>query len=220
MNSLLFKKNESPIISYYTLRILIGILGMALPFTVIIGGFIQNQYCIEGSISSYYYTNMRDYFVGLLCGVGLFLFTYRGPEKIDVIVTDLCGLFALGIIIFPTSFPNGNILKVGIFQLDPDTSGYFHLTFASLFFITLALNSMFLFTRSKDVNLTAKKIIRNRIYRACGIVILASLVCIIIYIAFLKNTVISKSHPILIFETTSLIAFGISWLIKGKTLFR
>ena len=34
------------------------------------------------------------------------------------------------------------------------------------------------------------------------------------------NTYITAFKPILIFESLSLISFGISWLIKGETLFK
>ncbi|MEJ2664743.1 MAG: DUF998 domain-containing protein, partial [Spirochaetia bacterium] len=82
------KKNRSIIISYIALRRLIGILGMLLPFICILGGLLFAALYVEPSISDYYYTNMRDFFVGLLFGVSLFLITYKGYELIDDIVTN------------------------------------------------------------------------------------------------------------------------------------
>jgi hypothetical protein len=214
------ERNESPIISYYTLRGLIGVLGIAFPLTVVIGGFIQNQYVVADSISSYYYTNMRDYFVGLLCGFGFFLSTYKGYERIDNIVTTLSGLFAFGIITFPTSFFDGRIQKVGMFQIDSNISGVFHMTFSTLFFLFLAYNSYFLFTKQGDEKITKEKKTRNKIYRICGVIMLISVICIAIYVVFLMNTFISKVKPILIFESIALFSFGVSWLVKGNTIFR
>ena len=64
---------------------------------MVLGGFIQNGFVILDSISNYYYTNMRDFFVGLLFAISLFLISYTGYEKIDNIVGNISGLFALEI---------------------------------------------------------------------------------------------------------------------------
>jgi hypothetical protein len=202
------------------MRRLIGILGIALPIIVVLGGFIQNGFVIQGSISSYYYTNMRDYFVGLLCGVSLFLISYKGYEKIDDIIGTLSGIFALGIVIFPISIYSGEIVKVGMLLIDDNISGYIHFTSGTLFFLLLSFNSIFLFTKSESGFLTKEKRRRNTIYRICGIVMIFTILCIIIYMAFLRDTFISKTYPVLIFESIALLAFGVSWLVKGHTLFK
>ena len=96
-------REKSLIISYLALRRTIGILGISLPFIVIIGGLTQGEPGLQGSISGYYYTNMRDLFVGILSGVALFLLSYRGYEEIDDIVANMGGVFALGMVLFPTA---------------------------------------------------------------------------------------------------------------------
>ena len=69
-------REKSLIISYLAMRRLTGILGISLPFIVILGGLSQSDPGLQGSISGYYYTNMRDLFVGILSGVALFLLSY------------------------------------------------------------------------------------------------------------------------------------------------
>ncbi len=205
------------IISYLTMRRVIGILGIGLPMIVILGGFIQNGFVFGDSISSYYYTNMRDFFVGLLCCVGLFLMSYKGYEKIDDVTGNISGIFAFGIAFFPTSLESSGVFKTGIFQLNDSVSVYFHLTCASLFFLSLAFNSIFLFTKHGGA-MTPEKIKRNRIYKLCGYIIIFSILCILVYKVFLVKTFIAAIQPVLIFEAVSLAAFGVSWLIKGETL--
>jgi len=122
------------IISYLTMRRIIGILGIGLPVIVMLGGFIQNGFVFSESISSYYYTNMRDFFVGLLCCTGLFLISYKGYERIDNIIGNISGIFAVGIAFFPTSLENAGIFKTGILQLNDNVSVVFHFTCAALFF--------------------------------------------------------------------------------------
>ncbi|MBN1397269.1 MAG: DUF998 domain-containing protein [Bacteroidetes bacterium] len=213
-------KNRSFIVSFLTMRRLIGVLGISLPIIVVIGGFLQSGSVLQGSISGYYYTNMRDFFVGLLCVVSLFLMSYRGYEEIDDLIGNLSGIFALGVVVFPTSMYCDQVVKVGIFLLDDNISEYIHLTFGALFFFSLSFNSIFLFTRRHPGVLGREKRRRNLIYRLCGIVMILSILCIAICTLFLRDTYISKFYPVLIFESIALFAFGISWLVKGHTLFK
>ena len=212
--------NSSLIISYLTMRRIIGILAIGLPVIVVLGGFIQNGFVLGESISSYYYTNMHDFFVGTLSCVGLFLISYKGYERIDGITSTISGVLALGIALFPTSTGISGINKVGIFQLNNKTSFYFHLTFASLFFLAMAFISIFLFTRFESSPITKEKKKRNLIYIVCGFIILFSILCIIVYSAALENTSVTTIKPIFVFETLSLISFGVSWLVKGETVFK
>ena len=217
---MLMSRNQRLIISYLIMRRLIGILGIALPVIIVSGGFIQNGFVIQGSISGYYYTNMRDFFVGLLCIVSLFLISYQGYEKIDNLIGNLSGIFALGMIIFPTAMYSGKVVKVGMFLIGDNISEYIHLTFGILFFLALAYNSIFLFTKRQPGILSEAKKRRNFTYRICGIVMIISILCLIIYMLFLRNTFISKVYPVLILESVALTAFGISWLVKGNTFFK
>jgi len=202
------------------MRRFIGVLGIALPIIIVFGGFIQNGFVILDSISNYYYTNMRDFFVGILCGVSLFLISYTGYEKIDNLIGNLAGIFAFGIITFPASMYSGRDVRVGIFLINDTISGYIHLIFSALFFILLSYNSIFLFTKHGPGRISREKKHRNVIYRLCGIIMIVSMVLIIIYTSFFKTTVAWKIHPVLILETVALLAFGISWLVKGNTLYK
>jgi len=133
-DNILTNRRQSLIISYLTMRRLIGVIGIGLPIIIVLGGFIQNEFVMLDLISNYYYTNMRDFFVGLLFGISLFLISYTGYEKIDNIVGNLSGLFALGIIMFPTSMYCGKDIKVGIFLINDTLSENIHLIFSALFF--------------------------------------------------------------------------------------
>jgi len=213
-------REKSLIISYLTMRRLIGILGISLPFIVILGGFTQTDPGLQGSISGYYYTNMRDLFVGILSGVALFLLSYRGYEQIDDIVANMSGLFALGMILFPTAMYSGKVVRVGMFLITDNISETIHLAFSALFFLALSFNSLFLFTRRHPGVMGKEKKRRNIIYRSCGIVMILAIVCIALYTIFFRGTSLAAMNPVLILESVALLAFGISWLVKGHTLFR
>ncbi len=203
-----------------TMRRIIGLLGMSLPFIVVGGGFLQNGFAIENSISSYYYTNMRDVFVGVMCIVALYLISYRGYEKIDDVVTNISGSLAFGVVAFPTSQTPAGPARVGLLLLPQNVSQTLHLTCASLFFLSLAFISVFLFTRTGQGGPTPEKLKRNRVYVGSGVVMVVSIVCMVVCVGFLEKTVISRIDPVLLLEAVALVAFGISWLVKGDTLFK
>lgn len=116
------KKNESMILSYKALRRLIGVFGILLPFTCILGGWSIARIPVQETISAYYYTNMRDFFTGLMFVVSLFLITYKGYTVIDFVITTITGIMGLGVALFPCYNELFKTQKVGIFQLLPNTS--------------------------------------------------------------------------------------------------
>ena len=211
-------KNQRFIVSYLTLRKLIGILGILLPFACLLGGSLFQNVPIRDSISAYYHSNMRDVLVGLLVGVSLFLMTYKGYEWRDMLVAIVSGIAGLGIAIFPCASRVEPSSAVGVFQFTPPIAGYLHYGSSVLFFILLGINSYFLFTLGDKENWTRRKSIRNGIYRACGLVIFASLLTLAILTMILGGELVATLWT-LIFETVMLLAFGISWLVKGESLF-
>lgn len=199
--------HSAQIHSYLSLRKAVGWIGILLPFVLVLG----NRIIFGGEIplnnlSVYYHTGMGDLLVGSLCAIALFLFFYRGYDRWDNIAANLAGFFALGIAFFPT-------VKEGPW----DWVAKVHFVCAACFFVILALFSLFLFTRG-TVRPTGRKLTRNIIYRLCGIIMLVSLAAIELFFLFFY-----KNHPdsrfVLIGETITLMAFGISWLTKGGTLY-
>ena len=95
------------LVSYRTLRQLVGVLGVMLPLVLAIGCIACGACCndFKDSISDYYHSNMRNVFVGVLFTTGFFLFTYKGYEKRDDVAGDLACIFALGVALFPVNSP-------------------------------------------------------------------------------------------------------------------
>jgi len=212
-------KNSDPIISFINLRRLIGILGMALPLVCYLGGRLFAGLPLGPSISSYYYTNAGDAFVGVLVGVAMFLATYRGYERLDDIVSTATGIMGLGIALFPCL--NHAYEKVGFFNLSVGLSNVMHSTSAGLFFLLLAVNSIFIFTMTDDkARMTDNKKKRNVVYVVSGIVIIVCLVALGILQALYSQEYLDGKTWVFFLETILLEAFGISWLVKGETLFR
>ena len=97
-----------------------------------------------------------------------------------------------------------------------------HYIFAAALFLTLAFFCLVLFKMSAHRHIVTKqKILRNRVYTTCGIVILASLTLLPVMTLLLHvNYVFPHIAPGFFFETTSLIGFGIAWLVKGETFLK
>ena len=95
--------------SYLALRKAIGGLGTSLPFVLSLGAIIVFKTGMQASLSDYYYTGMRDVFVGTLCAIGVFLFSYEGytgKDDNDNLVGNFAGVFAIGVALFPTDLPS------------------------------------------------------------------------------------------------------------------
>ena len=91
------------VLSYLDLRKAVGIIGFALPFVLAFGKILLQGSGIQSSISGYYYTDMRNVFVGSLCAIGVFLMSTRGYDRKDEIAGILACVFAVGVALFPTT---------------------------------------------------------------------------------------------------------------------
>lgn len=192
--------------SYLDLRKAVGWIGILLPFVLMLGlHFIFSGENTPTSISHYYYTSMRNVFVGSLCAVALFMFFYTGYGKMDNWLGNIAGIFAIGVAWFPTA----EIVGEG------NLSSTIHYISATIFFLCLAVFSFFLFTKcNKEKEMSIQKKSRNVIYKVCGIIIIICLVAIAVH----KMLGI---HESIVFwaEALALLVFGISWLTKGETFY-
>ncbi len=160
------------LITYMTLRKFVGLIGILLPFAlVIIHRLLVGRAVLRGSMSGYYYTDVRGILVGSLCAIGVFLFAYRGYGGWDNILTNAAGVFAIGVALFPTApvNPSHRVKEIG----------YIHLTCAALLFAVLAVIALWQFTQTEPKKeRTAEKKKRDLVYRICGIVIALCLVLV------------------------------------------
>ena len=210
------EKENTLVISYLLLRKVIGILGFTLPFILSIGAYLISRTGIQSSLSSYYYTDMRNVFVGVLCVIGFFLLSYRGYELSDNIAGTLGCIFAVGVAFVPTDADS--LGESGL-----SFTGYIHLIFAALFFLTLIYFSLFLFTKTDpDKSPTKNKRKRNTVYKVCGYIMCLCLVLMVIYnlLPDSAQSIFRPHNPTYWLETFAILAFGFSWIIKGETIFQ
>jgi hypothetical protein len=184
--------------SYTTLQLLVGIIALALPVVLFVGHFFFADSHLPGSMSAFYYTPLHAYFTGSLCALGLVLFTYKYAPQ-DNWLSSVAGVLIVIVALCPTA-PEGRSMNLG---------NYIHLGTAFIFLSLLAYFSLVLFTNSKaSGGMSKQKKRRNRIYVTCGIFIL---------VAVILAAVLAKSslHWLFWWETIAVVAFSISWLVKG-----
>ena len=218
-------KDDIWLTSQKTLRKLIGVLGVCLPILLFLtllvdAGFNKPLF----SLSHYYFTRASSIFVVIVSLLAIFLLIYKGEDRIDFYLSTIAGIFALCVVLFPTSNISRlcndenfkyslTIMKDSMFRMG------LHYVSASIFLVCLALMSIFVFTKSnKSPDQRGRpKRIRNRIYRTCGIIMLIAIAIMLTnVIGIISNETFSKYQLVFWMEVIAIEAFGISWLTKAE----
>jgi hypothetical protein len=224
LGNYLRQPNNQYQLSYLGIRTAVGILGFSLPIVCRLGTWIFSGCTYwKDSISDYYYTIMGNVFTGILCGVALFLFSYKGFNRWDSVSSSLAAAFALGVAFFPMNVSSCcvecthcNIISRAV----QPWRNYVHYGSAALLFFTLACMSFFLFTKTDQPKPKLRKRQRNVVYRVCGIVMFAALLASGSLNIKSVAAAFPHSHPVYWMETIMLFAFGTSWLVKGEVLLK
>jgi len=212
-----------------TLRKIVGTLGMLLP--VLLLAISLTFFDLNGpleSISHYYFTRASTLFTGSMGLIGTFLIVYSGEERVDFWVSNIAGIAALCVTFFPTS-------NLATMCCDPEMPyavtffeeakegwrSLFHYIAAAVFLLSLAYMSLFLFVKS-DVpkgKRSAKKVMRNRIYRICGVLMLVALLAVVLGLTgVIAEATYDNLKLTFWMEALAVEAFGFSWLVKGEAL--
>lgn len=213
----------------------LGLLAIAFPFILLFGKMLFDGVGIQPSISDYYYTDsMKTVLTGGLAALAILLICYR-YAPVDNVASTLAGLCAIGVALFPKAPDNGATAR----QM---TTGTLHYVFAASFFVVIAWYALFVFTKpappfprlraflrrligkrglptderpAKD--LKPRKRVRNGIYLACGGVIIACIVALLLPRVF-PITLPPDAHLEFWLETLAVCAFGFAWVVKGEVL--
>lgn len=189
-------------------RLVLGVICGLLPICCILFGLIGADSALLGdawwySISATYYANSNVWIIGSLVLASFFLFTYKGYDLGDRVLTTISAVSSLCIVIFPTWC--GGFDRVGLFMLPVETSSVLHNISASLLFISFALMILTQFTKGNDTR-------RNRVYYVCGAII----------VVFMIAQVITATRGIawatIVNEFFMLEAFAVAWIIKSKAI--
>jgi len=194
-------------------RRIIGSLGLLLPALVYLGAGARPtpglpRWKVLWSVSAYYYTGAVGVLVGLLFALSLFLFSYRGYRGVwaDRIVGGVGGLAALAVALFPTIAPEG----LSSPSWWTPRTGVVHYIAAITLFVSFTLFAVWLFRKSDKPrrDRPPDKRRRDDICLVCGLVMIA---CVL-----WAGVASLLDRPIFAAESIAIVAFAISWLVKGK----
>jgi len=195
-------------------RRLIGILGILLPALLYVVAGLRPTAPLPrwgplASVSAYYYTGAVGILVGVLFALSLFLFTYPGYEGViaDRLIGRLGGTAALGVALFPTAAPDG--------LSEPPwwnpAFGVVHYVSAVLLFLAFILFSVWLFRKSsvpRGQQRPPDKRIRDAVCLSCGLVMIGA-------VLWAASSLVTHAR-IFAPEAVAIVAFAVSWLVKGE----
>jgi len=218
----LLMHDERFYLSYFKLRIAVGVVGLLMPILVRLGAWHFESVTDLSTISAHYYTNMREVFVTALVLAGALLACYRTPAFIDTILGTLAGVSAIGIALFPmdptfgqtitSSIPplkDGACIKDGSCYIPHGFLGFHHY-FVGAFFSLAFILIVFRFTAFTPENCTLEKRKRNLVYRICGCV-MALAGALMWYFSKLEF-----AAGMFWSESLAVISFAVAWLVKGQ----
>jgi len=207
--------------SYLLMRVVVGAIGLLLPWVMLISGWLLGQ-ATQPSISGYYYTPMRNVFVGALWALAFFLIAYNGYDWPDRLITNLAGACALGISLFPTT-------PLGPYTSQQFAIGMVHLAFAGITFVLLGVMALRFASREQTpsglpfggrckyaLGFTGPGSSSTPnwelvTYRVSGFLIIGC-------VALCFPLSLVSQYWLLPLETIVLLAFGSSWFVKGRKI--
>jgi Protein of unknown function (DUF998) len=196
--------------SFLKTRVVVGVIGILLPPVLVIGNrMVFGRSGILPSLSDYYHSDMRNWFVGSLWAIGSGLLVYLAARRnlADSVISFVAGLVAVGVALFPTNAPH----------TVPTTISKLHVVFAAVLFVLLGVICF------RFGNRDGKRMDRSvrwrtwwgRVHRGCAVVIWVAVVASVALAARGSD----NNHTVLVGETVAVLAFGFSWFLKGSELF-
>lgn len=197
--------------AYTYLQQVVGLIALSLPLAVAGGDRLLGGDEMQGSISAYYYTRTGNVFVGALCALAVFFLSYNYRPlpgfRLDRTLSNVASVAAVGVALLPTTSDAATATD------GEKVVAFVHLVFAGTLFLLLGIFSFFLFTQTDDPEtMTAAKRRRNVVYRTCGAIIFGAI--LLVRVANLVDPPDSW-HALFWLETVAVMAFGVSWLVKG-----
>jgi hypothetical protein len=213
--------------SFLALRTLIGALGVALPLMVVFGdrllfhGQPYGRHWPRGSVSVYYYSGLREVFVGTIAAIGVLFIAYKVWERnLENLLSWTAGLAACAIALFPTTPPpqvNGDPPLVlsplqNKFGVTPIADIHYA---ASVAFLVALAWIIWEFGRregDRDKRVGMKRTPRfwRWFHRGCAMAMGLALLWVVV-----GSAAHVTSRATLIGEWVCAVAFGVSWFWKG-----
>jgi hypothetical protein len=199
--------------TYKALRLGVALIAFAFPLMLWIGGHNLASLPLQSSMSAYYHAGdavnpgqgaMRNEFVGILFAVGFILFIYQGITRFEDYALNVAGVLAIGIALFPMTWPVGSVAQSRFFSL--------HGACAVSFFVCIAI--VCIFCASDTLGLIKDEAKRKR-YRRSYLIFGALMVALPLLAACLKFFAPLREWTIFFVEVAGIYVFAAYWLLKS-----
>jgi hypothetical protein len=221
------KLRQQIMATYLGLRMGIAVVGIALPLVLWIGGHLYAHLCLQHSISAYYHAvgqmcrSMRNWFVGSLFVIGIFLYLYKGFSMLENILLNVAGVLAVLIALVPMIWQPCDLVICGIAPSTCKAPNWTpHGIFAVSFFLCIVLVIFFCSNDTlpliKDAGLPkADEIIARykKIYRT-----IAVLMVVLIAATYILNVIGTSPSKVFWVETAGIWSFAAYWLVKSHEI--
>jgi hypothetical protein len=205
--------------SFVRVRQAIGVLGIALPFLLLLLALAERY--APPTISDSYYHYGRDIFVGTLLALGAFLVSYSGharkPDErfSDGLLSTVAGVAVIVVALVPTK---GVPVPFIHEWLTPAVGGGLHYVAALVFFVCMAIFCLGQFRLGPP---DPTRAYLRRVYAVCGWIIVGTILlmgALAALQAFTETTLVGDTKAIFVLESVGVVAFGAAWLLKGEAM--
>ena len=207
--------------TFITQQRVISMLSFFLPVFLVTWSVVTDA-GIRGSLSEYYYTPVRDIFVGVLCALALFLWSYRGyhpynPElRADRIVAKVASVAAALTALAPLNPRQRGECTLLQCVLGIQVTDWIHNIAAAVFMAALATFCLVLFPMTAIPGPGKSR--RLVIYGTCGAIIALVLLLMVVW-KFLPVDIyfaLGRYKTIFVLETLALFAFSVALLLRSR----
>lgn len=198
-------------------RLVIGVLGLAMPIMVILGDrlFFDAVKLPRASLSAYYFSPLGGVFVGTLCATGVLLITYMCFHRNgDNVASSAAGVAAILVALVPTWPDPGDVPTALQVKLGPDLDQNVH-TWSAVVFIAMLAWLSWRFGEREGERGNVKL---SRTHRALSVVMAVTALLALVLNYVFHVTRVGGWSGLLIVELVCTLAFGVSWLLKGMEL--
>ena len=205
--------------TFVSLRVGMALIAFSLPILLILVSKYSEAVCFKESISAFYYTPMRNLFVGSLCAVGSFLYLYKGFNENENRALNFAGIFAVCVAFLPTK-PPGVDCRPSSENMDAAFSkvcitAWMHGISAVLFFLFVAY--VCVYCGKYTVELIENKKVGRRyivLYKVIG-ALMVLLPLISVFYIFLVG---EGDYWLFVLEFAAIVVFSVFWLAKAMEL--
>ncbi|WP_231757232.1 DUF998 domain-containing protein [Microbulbifer elongatus] len=206
-------KPLDPEINHHTAKFIVGVIALSLAsLTDLLTPGVS-----IGSISlSYHLTdNARNVFVGSLCVISAFLWSYNGYSLFQAVLSKVAAVAVAAVAFFPCDCFSGRDLEQAV--REPSLTGILHTASAITMFVILAIFCWLFYRRVKRKDSKEARI-RGVIYRVCAIAMIGAMaVQLLDILGWVDFSGITQRLTYYV-EATGLFAFGVAWMTASRML--